>query len=197
MTAQSNEVRVRRMPDDEYNRRFFERLRARTTVNERGCFIWTGPVTTKGYPMCEHRNRRGQAHRTAYLLTYGVTLTREQFVCHKCDERRCWNPEHMFIGSTSENQQDSIAKRRQRNTKKDFCWRGHPLSGENLYLVKGGRRCAACMLGNTRIRMMHWPEEYAYSLPKGSTLPEGVKRVKYKLHHGRKEFRREIAEVLP
>lgn len=186
------------MPDDEYNRRWFARMRARTLINERGCFIWTGPQSTKGYPMHPHRSHHTMGHRIAYILTYGIELTREQFVCHRCDERRCWNPEHMFIGSTAENQQDSIAKRRQRNTKKTHCWRGHPFSGTNLELVKGGRRCAACMLGNSRIRA-GWPEDLAYSLPpqKLGYHPPRMERVVYKTRPLSKEKRREVLAVIP
>lgn len=179
------------MPDDEYNRRWFARIRVRSITNENGCFVWQGPKTSKGYPMMTHRGYQTSGHRIAYMLTYKVELGREQFVCHRCDERRCWNPEHMFIGDTAENQQDSIAKKRQRNTKKTHCWRGHPFSGDNVNFVKGGRQCKACCTGNQRV-YNGWPEHLAYTLPAHAKLPEGTQLVKYVRHQGTKEKPRAV-----
>lgn len=122
------------MTDEEYNRKWFERLQARTVINKNGCWVWTGPVTHKGYPMQTHRSYVMQAHRVSYILKHGLTLTRQQFVCHKCDERRCWNPDHLFIGDAAANNRDCGNKGRHHNGVKTHCKRGHPFTFENTYL---------------------------------------------------------------
>lgn len=133
------------MTDEEYNRRWFERLRARTVINERGCWVWTGPKSSKGYPMQEHRSLPKAGHRTAFILLRGVTLTSEQFVCHTCDERACWNPAHLFIGDARANNNDCASKGRHHNTVKTHCPKGHEFTPENTYTTPQGlRRCRAC-----------------------------------------------------
>lgn len=182
---------ARAQPADVYNAKWIARVKARCVVDANGCWLWQGFRNHKGYGYTTFRSRPVACHRQMLKLTMSVALKTEEFACHRCDVRNCCNPEHLFVGSTSENQQDSIAKRRQRNTKKTHCWRGHPLSGDNVNIVPAGRQCKACCVGNHRVRV-GWPEDLAYSLPPRAKLPPGVKRLKYKLRHGRKEHHREV-----
>ncbi len=63
-------------------------------------------------------NRRAitGAHRVAWQLWKGE-LSRQTHVLHKCDNGLCVNPDHLFLGSWRENNEDKVAKGRQRNGK--------------------------------------------------------------------------------
>jgi hypothetical protein len=84
------------------------------------------------------------AHRVAKTLQLGHPLTPEQLCCHKCDNPKCCNPMHMFIGSTRDNALDSRDKGRHYQ-RKTHCPAGHPYSPESSYVTaKGARACREC-----------------------------------------------------
>lgn len=58
--------------------------------------------------------RPKRAHRVAVELTTGLTLTRDQAVCHTCDNPRCVRPEHLFVATQRENMKDMYRKSRGR-----------------------------------------------------------------------------------
>lgn len=137
------------MPTEQYNSRWFERLMKRTVVNAKGCFVWQGPVTRKGYPGQAHRDWRTAGHRIVYMLTHGLELVTEQLVCHTCDERRCWNPGHLFLGTAGDNNKDCAAKGRHHNSVKTHCKYGHPYDEANTDFRELGtgsiaRTCKTC-----------------------------------------------------
>lgn len=59
----------------------------------------------------KYRRKRYMAHRVAYELKYGE-IPDGLFVLHKCDNPVCCNPEHLFLGTQSENAKDMWAKNR-------------------------------------------------------------------------------------
>lgn len=149
-----------RLSDEEYNRRWFERLMKRTVYGDKGCFIWTGPLMVKGYIMHCHRDFRASGHRIAYMLIHGVRLTKEQQVCHSCDERRCWNPAHLFIGSNQDNAKDMAAKRRHHNNRKTHCKQGHEFTPENtrINVDKYGDTHRTCIICDRARQRREWAD---------------------------------------
>ena len=75
---------------------------ARTIKKENGCAEWTGAYNGSGYGVVYYNGRSEFVHRAVFLVM-NIEIPEGMFVCHKCDNPRCCNPEHLFFGTPSEN----------------------------------------------------------------------------------------------
>lgn len=90
----------------EYLKNAFEKH----VVKKEGCWGWNG-FKTKGYARVHYLGNSMPAHRASYII-YNTSIFNDLFILHKCDNRECTNPEHLFIGTQKDNLDDMYAKNR-------------------------------------------------------------------------------------
>jgi hypothetical protein len=123
-----------------------EQILERAELNKKtGCLEWKGALFQNGYGKANYSNRTWSAHRIVWQLTKGDPG--DLFVCHTCDNRKCININHLFLGTASDNMQDKIKKDRCPLKGKTHCKYGHSLKDAYVYQNgprKGQRQCSQC-----------------------------------------------------
>lgn len=74
-----------------------------------GCWIWT-MKTRHGYGRIRYQNVQQSLHRVAYQIWHNESIAVGLCVCHKCDVKNCCNPEHLFVGTLTDNNRDRARK---------------------------------------------------------------------------------------
>lgn len=89
-----------------------QRLYDRCIEDDNGCWNWTGAIVSSyGYGYIYFIDRPRLAHRVSWIITYG-DIPEGLCVCHSCDNTRCCNPEHLFLGTYKDNEEDKKSKGR-------------------------------------------------------------------------------------
>ena len=107
------------------NKNQIKRLLGMINIQDNGCWNWSG-YSRNGYGRLmvgsrkDNTRRTVQAHRFSYKLFNG-DIPYGLYVCHKCDNKLCVNPEHLFLGT----HQDNIDDRERKN-------RNNHVVGENV-----------------------------------------------------------------
>lgn len=83
-----------------------------------GCWLWQAATMPNGYGVVNWRDKLWLAHRLSWIGTHGP-IPKGCMVCHRCDERRCVNPDHLFLGTRQVNMDDLKAKRLRRSAAAD------------------------------------------------------------------------------
>ena len=89
-----------------------ERFDAKFRVTP-GCWVWLAAIDSRGYGQSYIGGKPGRgSHRVSYELHVGP-IPDGLHVLHRCDNRRCINPEHLFLGTHQDNMRDRNSKGRQ------------------------------------------------------------------------------------
>ncbi len=87
---------------------FLERVEKTDT-----CWVWKGKPDASGYGVTSVDLISTYAHRLSFEI-YHHPIPQGLYVCHKCDNRICSNPDHLFVGTHLDNMRDMVAKGRHR-----------------------------------------------------------------------------------
>lgn len=90
-----------------------QRFLAKVHKTKEGCWLWTASCYPNGYGMFSMNWRQSPncAHRAAWQLFRGE-IPDGLLVCHRCDNPKCVNPDHLFLGTQSDNMKDMSEKGR-------------------------------------------------------------------------------------
>ena len=102
---------TRRYPSIPYT---VNELAANTKKNIAGCWIWQGEKRPNGYGVVKNCGARISVHRLMFLLWNKVPIG-GKLVLHHCDIRDCINPEHIYLGTYTDNNRDTVKRGRYRN----------------------------------------------------------------------------------
>jgi HNH endonuclease len=111
-----------------------ERFLSKVIRTEHGCWLWIGAKVPKGYGQFKIGEKVYRAHRVAYEL-FKEEVPEGMFVLHSCDNPSCVNPDHLFVGTNSDNIQDSFDKGRSSNVGE--LHPGHKLTEDDVLHILG------------------------------------------------------------
>ena len=121
-------------------------LESKTVKIPDSCWLWQGALDSGGYGVISFQNKNINVHRLSAYLFLGLDLDSDQWVLHKvwCLHRNCWWPDHLYVGTRTDNFTDSeIVGTHQKS--KTHCPKGHEYTEDNTYVhPNGDRRCRIC-----------------------------------------------------
>lgn len=92
----------------ESQHRFWEKVQV---IPFHSCWEWVAARNEYGYGVFGIGKQTDKAHRISFRLLVGE-IPKGKFICHKCDNPSCVNPNHLFVGTGADNVKDMIEKKR-------------------------------------------------------------------------------------
>lgn len=108
------------MSENKYTPKRIDKFWSRVKIgNPDECWEWQASCFPTGYGHLTIKGKSLYSHRVSWELTNGE-IPDGLFVCHKCDNPPCCNPQHLFVGTPLDNVRDRDAKGRGRKQPKKF-----------------------------------------------------------------------------
>jgi hypothetical protein len=100
-------------------------VKDRCVITQNGCWEWVHSRDAKGYAVVSPYHQRGTGEsrvaRLVWVLLFGG-IREGMWICHRCDNPPCCNPDHLFIGTPQDNNLDTSRKgRKQRRMRCGWC----------------------------------------------------------------------------
>ena len=112
--------------------RFFSKVDIPKDRNE--CWEWKAGCFSDGYGESFLNGKNEKAHRVSWRIHYGE-IPDGLCVCHKCDNIKCVNPKHLFLGTQLENIKDRVKKGRCRKQDGELSSRAK-LTNQNVLAIR-------------------------------------------------------------
>ena len=88
-----------------------DKFMRKVVVAGNGCWEWNGYINDSGYGRYRLKNKKTLAHRAAWLLLRGP-IPNDLLVLHHCDNPKCVNPDHLYLGTNGDNMRDCARRGR-------------------------------------------------------------------------------------
>lgn len=130
---------------------------SKVAIADDACWPWSAGRDADGYGkfaigLGGKKQQHIRAHRFAYEQFIGP-IPDGMVVCHRCDNPPCVRPDHLFLGTPLDNNNDKVSKGRHAvpwgtplaRSQQTECRHGHPYDEANTYIdPQGHRSCRTC-----------------------------------------------------
>lgn len=154
--------------------RFFSHVEP---VPEAGCWLWAASWHPGGYGQMNLRGRPELCHRLSWEMHKGP-IPSGLLVCHRCDTPACVNPDHLFLGTNTDNMADMLAKGRHRSRtergEKSARAKITDATAAAIFRANGSRQSIADRFGVNRMTVSHIKLGKQWNTVTGLPKPEAA-----------------------